>query len=158
MSTGIKTALTSIIRIQPNGVIHSTSSLCRAFSTSATSVAAPAESSSSSPLDQFRDTVSRQNRFTELVGRSWSVKELRRKSFDDLHKLWLVLYKEKNMLLTESNICRQNGVYFPQKERQQKVKKSMAAIKVVLGERKRDKIAQSALDAMQEQNETENLS
>jgi len=76
------------------------------------------------------------------------VKELRRKSFDDLHKLWLVLYKEKNMLLTESNICRQNGVYFPQKERQQKVKTSMAAIKVVLGERKRDKIAQSALNAM----------
>jgi Mitochondrial 39-S ribosomal protein L47 (MRP-L47). len=62
------------------------------------------------------------------------------------------------MLLTESNICRQNGVYFPQKERQQKVKKSMAAIKVVLGERKRDKIAQSALNAMQEQDETENLS
>ena len=53
------------------------------------------------------------------------------------------------MLLTETNICRQNGVYFPQKERQQKVKKSMGAIKVVLGERKRDKIAQSALKALE---------
>ncbi len=49
------------------------------------------------------------------------------------------------MLLSESHICRQNGVYFPQKERQQKTKKSMAAIKTVLGERKRDKIAQHAL-------------
>jgi hypothetical protein len=54
------------------------------------------------------------------------------------------------MLLTEANICRQNSVYLPQKEREQKVKKSMAAIRTVLGERKRDKIAQSALKALEE--------
>jgi len=54
------------------------------------------------------------------------------------------------MLLTETNICRQNGVYFPQKDRQQKVKKSMAAIKTVFGERKRDKIAQHALKALED--------
>ncbi len=47
--------------------------------------------------------------------------------------------------MTEAYISNRNGSYFPQPERRQKVKKSMAAIKVVLGERKRDKIAQYAL-------------
>ena len=60
------------------------------------------------------------------------------------------------MLLTESHLSRVNNVIFPQKERQQKVKKSMAAIKVVLGERKRNKIAQHALKmAMAEESEAE---
>jgi hypothetical protein len=46
------------------------------------------------------------------------------------------------MLLTESDITRRNGLqFFPQPNRKEKVKKSMAAIKTVFGERKREKIA-----------------
>ena len=98
-------------------------------------------SSSNNPLDAFRDQVDRQTRGSEPVGRSWSVKELRRKSYDDLHKLWYVLYKERNMLLTEQQLSRTRQLIFPQPERFKKVQKSMGAIKQVLGERKREKIA-----------------
>jgi Mitochondrial 39-S ribosomal protein L47 (MRP-L47) len=42
------------------------------------------------------------------------------------------------MLLTEQQLCRRKGLNFPQPERIQKVRKSMGAIKHVLGERKRE--------------------
>lgn len=93
------------------------------------------------PLDAFRDTVDKQQRVAQSVGRSWSARELRRKSFDDLHKLWLVLYKERNMLLTEEQLSRRKQLIFPQPGRLQKVAKSMGAIRHVLGERKRGRQA-----------------
>jgi large subunit ribosomal protein L47 len=99
-------------------------------------------STSTSPLNAFRDLVPKAKREAEPVGRSWSVKELRRKSYDDLHKLWYVLYKERNMLLTETNLARRHGYEMIQPERKRKVQKSMGAIKHVLGERKRKKIGE----------------
>jgi large subunit ribosomal protein L47 len=93
------------------------------------------------PLDAFRDPIDRQIRGQEIVGRQWSVTELRRKSYEDLHRLWYVLYKEKNMLLTEQQLSRRRQLIFPQPERFKKVQKSMGSIRQVLGERKRETVA-----------------
>jgi large subunit ribosomal protein L47 len=101
-------------------------------------------------LDAFRDPVDRNARGSEPVGRSWSAKELRRKSYEDLHKLWYVLYKERNMLLTEQQLSRRRQLIFPQPDRMKKVQKSMGAIKQVLGERKRVKIASHLASKLEE--------
>ena len=71
----------------------------------------------------------------------------------------IVLYKEKNMLMTESELCRRHSEYFPQPERRQKVKKSMAAIKQVLGERKRQRISNimQLQETKEKEEETESL-
>lgn len=69
------------------------------------------------------------------VGREWTADELRRKSFSDLHKLWYILYKERNVLLTEKQLCRRGNAKMQAPHRMTMVKKSMARILLVLRER-----------------------
>lgn len=68
-------------------------------------------------------------------GRRWHVSDLRQKSNEDLHKLWYVLLKEMNMLQTVKAEAKNLQVPMPNPERIMKVKKSMAQIKIVIGER-----------------------
>eukprot|EP01040_Poterioochromonas_malhamensis_P010836 gene10836-11811_t len=87
-----------------------------------------------------------------IAGREWSAADLRRKSFDDLHKLWYVLYKERNLLLTAKHKRNSNSVPEPAKDEQRyrNVKESMKNIKLVLAERKK---IQEHLKAEQEKNQ-----
>eukprot|EP01133_Synstelium_polycarpum_P018024 gene18024-21515_t len=68
-----------------------------------------------------------------LAGKSWEARDLRGKSFEDLHKLWFVLLKERNKVATERELTKDHKLTNPL--RLKKIRKSMAAIKVVLGER-----------------------
>ncbi|KAL1933576.1 hypothetical protein VTP01DRAFT_7666 [Rhizomucor pusillus] len=75
------------------------------------------------------------------TGRSWTAKELRQKSFEDLHKLWYVLLKERNVLATQRGEARRQQLstdVFDNSDRMKKVRKSMARIKLVLNERQRE--------------------
>lgn len=53
----------------------------------------------------------------------------------DLHKLWFVLLKERNMLETYKQYAKATGQVMENKERIQKVAVSMARLKTVIGER-----------------------
>ena len=71
----------------------------------------------------------------EVSGREWEARELRLKSFDDLHGLWYVLMKEKAMLATEKYVARANRTRMRSAQRIGQVRRSMAKIKLVLSER-----------------------
>lgn len=71
------------------------------------------------------------------TGRSWTLDELRIKSNSDLHKLWFVLLKERNMLMTMEHECKKEMELFPSPERVDKVKISMENLETVVRERNR---------------------
>ncbi|CAH2247757.1 39S ribosomal L47, mitochondrial [Pelobates cultripes] len=72
---------------------------------------------------------------TVKSGDAWTIKQLRGKSDEDLHKLWYVLLKEKNMLLTLEQESKRQRVAMPSHERLSKVNKSMKRLDIVLKER-----------------------
>jgi len=71
------------------------------------------------------------------VGRHWKKDELRLKSNEDLHKLWFVLLKERNMLLTTQHAYRAQTAGMPNEERLDKVDISMENLEEVVRERNR---------------------
>jgi ribosomal protein L29 len=92
-------------------------------------------------LEEFQD------RSADVRARPWLAQELRIKSFEDLHKLWYVLLKEKNMLLSLKHEAKRTGQEVPNFGRLKMVKISMARLKGVVGERTRAYNAAHAVSA-----------
>ncbi|KAJ2092630.1 54S ribosomal protein L4 mitochondrial [Coemansia sp. RSA 986] len=75
----------------------------------------------------------------EQTGRAWAASELRQKSWEDLHRLWYLVLKERNVLASQTEEANRLGIHsevFTNKSRIIKCKKSMARIKTVLNERR----------------------
>ncbi|XP_015182904.1 PREDICTED: 39S ribosomal protein L47, mitochondrial [Polistes dominula] len=86
-------------------------------------------------LMEFFDDEKNWGKDTVKVGREWRLDELRLKSNEDLHKLWFVLIKERNMLLTMQEACKRAYEIFPNPERIDKVDMSMGNLETVVRER-----------------------
>ncbi|KWU42912.1 MRP-L47-domain-containing protein, partial [Rhodotorula sp. JG-1b] len=73
-------------------------------------------------------------------GRSWTAPELRLKSFTELHQLWYILLRERNVLLTQREEARRLRVdlsgYTAVPDKLRLCQKSMARIKQVISERR----------------------
>lgn len=97
------------------------------------------EVSDSHPLWQFFDNKNflRQPAEIQSSGRSWSIPELRRKSFNDLHCLWYVCLRERNVLAREGRLLNSLDANSQQlyEEQSDKVRQTMWRIKHVLSER-----------------------
>ncbi|KZT38905.1 hypothetical protein SISSUDRAFT_1046386 [Sistotremastrum suecicum HHB10207 ss-3] len=76
----------------------------------------------------------------DLSGRSWSAAELRTKSFADLHTLWYLLARERNLLATQKEELRRLEVNHVRitsiTAKAFRCRKSQARIKYVLNERR----------------------
>lgn len=102
--------------------------------------AIPAASSfhTSSPkqdLMEFFDSKEHWGENQVKCGRAWNKDELRIKSNKELHQLWFILLKEKNMLLTMEHECNDKMKLFPSPERLDKVELSMENLESVVRER-----------------------
>ncbi|XP_051987089.1 39S ribosomal protein L47, mitochondrial [Xyrauchen texanus] len=86
-------------------------------------------------LEEFFDLQENWGETTVKSGAPWTAKQLRSKSNEDLHKLWYVLLKEKNMLLTIEQEAKRQCVQMPSPERIKKVERSMKRLDTVVNER-----------------------
>jgi len=90
-----------------------------------------------SDIMEFFDDSKNWGQMEVKHGRAWNTEELRIKSNVDLHKLWFILLKERNMLLTMEQECNSKMELFPSPERIDKVNLSMENLETVVRERNR---------------------
>ncbi|XP_044146588.1 39S ribosomal protein L47, mitochondrial [Bufo gargarizans] len=86
-------------------------------------------------LEDFFDDPKNWGERTIKTGDFWTINQLRCKSSEDLHKLWYVLLKEKNMLMTLEQESKRQRTSMPSPERLYKVTKSMENLDAVVTER-----------------------
>ncbi|KAF6385158.1 mitochondrial ribosomal protein L47 [Rhinolophus ferrumequinum] len=86
-------------------------------------------------LEEFFDDPKNWGEEKVKSGASWTCQQLRNKSNEDLHKLWYVLLKERNMLLTLEQEAKRQILPMPSPERLEKVIESMDALDKVVQER-----------------------
>uniref|UniRef100_A0A674AUK8 Large ribosomal subunit protein uL29m n=1 Tax=Salmo trutta TaxID=8032 RepID=A0A674AUK8_SALTR len=86
-------------------------------------------------LEEFFDIPENWGEATVKSGAPWTAKQLRTKSNEDLHKLWYVLLKEKNMLLTIEQESKRQRIQMPSPERLKKIERSMKRLDTVVKER-----------------------
>ncbi|KAF9463039.1 mitochondrial 39-S ribosomal protein L47 (MRP-L47)-domain-containing protein [Collybia nuda] len=86
------------------------------------------------------EVVETPERMQHATGRGWKASELRLKSFEDLHTLWYILLRERNLLATQKEEVRRMGVTDTGRQvsldRVHQCRKSMARIKAVINERR----------------------
>ncbi|KAF8895515.1 mitochondrial 39-S ribosomal protein L47 (MRP-L47)-domain-containing protein [Infundibulicybe gibba] len=74
------------------------------------------------------------------TGRAWKASELRLKSFQDLHTLWYLVLRERNLLATQKEETRRMGVTNTDlqvpADKVHQCRKTMARIKAVINERR----------------------
>jgi len=90
-------------------------------------------------MEEFFDTPERINDRQVKSGASWSKSLLRKKSIEDLHKLWFILLKERNMLNTLEHYCIEEDEPIPGEDRIEKVAESMSNLRDVIEERENAK-------------------
>ncbi|CCH46367.1 hypothetical protein BN7_5960 [Wickerhamomyces ciferrii] len=97
------------------------------------------EVSDDHPLWQFFHEQSYLRQFDELDknSRSWTIPELRRKNFNDLHSLWYTCLKERNILAREQHLLNVDSerAAQPYGDLAEKVRETMWRIRHVLSER-----------------------
>ncbi|VDM34253.1 unnamed protein product [Hydatigera taeniaeformis] len=86
-------------------------------------------------LNEFFDDPKNWGVVSVKAGRPWRVDELRRKNSADLHCLWYILLKERNMLMTMEEEHWRRLERMPNPERFEKVEESMENILQVIEER-----------------------